>query len=80
MNPEVNVKPVHIYVLLCMFTFSSSALAQMQPLQGVIDVHIYASPDSIARSIDAIDLAKSRGMRAMAPVPAVSLCEEVSDP
>jgi hypothetical protein len=62
------MKRVHVYVLLCIFTFSSGALAQNQPLQGAIDVHIHASPDSIARSIDAIDLAKlakSRGMRAI---------------
>jgi hypothetical protein len=37
-------------------------------LDGVIDIHAHSSPDSIARSIDSIDLArlaKSRGMRGM---------------
>ena len=37
-------------------------------LNGVIDIHVHAAPDSVARSIDAIDLAqlaKSRGMRAL---------------
>jgi hypothetical protein len=37
-------------------------------LRGVIDVHAHASPDSVPRSIDAIDLArlaKSRGMRGL---------------
>ena len=35
-------------------------------LTGVIDVHAHCAPDSMARSIDAIDLAKlakARGMR-----------------
>jgi hypothetical protein len=62
------VKSVHACILLCIFTFSALALAQTQSLQDTIDVHIHASPDSIARSIDAIDVAKlgkSRGMRAI---------------
>src|ERR1700760_4490142 len=45
-----------------------SAQGQTKPLDGVIDIHVHAAPDSVARSIDAIDLAKlaeSRGMRAM---------------
>jgi mono/diheme cytochrome c family protein len=36
------------------------------PLSGVIDIHVHCSPDSVPRSIDAIDLArlaKERGMR-----------------
>ena len=35
-------------------------------LNGVIDIHVHADPDSVPRSIDAIDLArlaKERGMR-----------------
>src|SRR5579872_6905871 len=39
-----------------------------QSLDGVIDIHVHADPDSIPRSIDAIDLAKlakSRGMRGL---------------
>jgi hypothetical protein len=37
-------------------------------LSGVIDIHVHADPDSVPRSIDAIDLArlaKERGMRGM---------------
>ena len=39
-----------------------------QALTGVIDIHVHSDPDSTARSIDAIDLAKlakSRGMRGL---------------
>lgn len=39
-----------------------------QSLQGVIDIHAHTDPDSLPRSIDAIDLArlaKSRGMRGL---------------
>jgi len=45
-----------------------SGLAQMKPLEGVIDIHAHTAPDSVPRSIDAIDLARlaeSRGMRAI---------------
>jgi hypothetical protein len=44
------------------------AYAQAKPLEGVIDIHVHTAPDSVPRSIDAIDLAKlaqSRGMRAI---------------
>lgn len=37
-------------------------------LKGVIDIHVHSDPDSLPRSIDAIDLAKlakARGMRAL---------------
>jgi len=37
-------------------------------LSGVVDIHVHAGPDSVPRSIDAIELAqlaKSRGMRAL---------------
>ena len=37
-------------------------------LNGAIDIHVHAGPDSVARSIDALDLArmaKARGMRGM---------------
>ena len=46
----------------------AAALAHAQPLRGVIDIHVHADPDSVPRSIDAIDLArlaKDRGMRAL---------------
>jgi len=42
--------------------------AHSQQLPGVIDIHAHADPDSVPRSIDAIDLAKlakSRGMRGL---------------
>jgi hypothetical protein len=38
------------------------------PLTGVIDIHAHSDPDSVARSIDAIDLARlarTRGMRGL---------------
>ena len=44
------------------------ALLGAQSLNGVIDIHVHSDPDSVPRSIDAIDLArlaKSRGMRAL---------------
>lgn len=44
-------------------------VASAQPaLRGVVDIHTHSAPDSIPRSIDAIDLArlaKERGMRAL---------------
>jgi len=46
---------------------ASGAMAFAQ-LKGVIDIHAHSDPDSLPRSIDAIDLAKlakSRGMRAL---------------
>src|SRR5262249_39239990 len=45
-----------------------AAYATAQSLDGVIDIHAHADPDSMARSIDAIDLARlaqSRGMRGL---------------
>lgn len=55
------------------FAFLGCALwlagaAPGQPLAGVVDIHVHADPDSVPRSIDAIDLArmaKARGMRAL---------------
>jgi hypothetical protein len=44
-----------------------AAFAQV-PLAGVIDFHVHSDPDSVPRSIDAIDLArlaKARGMRGL---------------
>jgi hypothetical protein len=55
-------------VFLACVLMSVTAVAQTKPLEGVIDIHVHAAPDSIPRSIDAIDLAKlaeSRGMRAI---------------
>jgi hypothetical protein len=52
--------------------FSFSLIAATKPAQsnlsGVIDIHAHADPDSMPRSIDAIDLArlaKQRGMRGL---------------
>ena len=45
-----------------------TAGAWAQSLQGVIDIHVHADPDSIPRSIDVIDLArlaKARGIRGL---------------
>src|SRR5579863_7338503 len=45
-----------------------AAAAWGQTLNGVIDIHAHSDPDSTARSIDAIDLAKlakQRGMRGL---------------
>src|SRR5438874_10721226 len=42
--------------------------ASAQTLNGVVDIHVHSDPDSMPRSIDAIDaakLARSRGMRGM---------------
>jgi hypothetical protein len=57
-----------IAFVLCAALFSSAAQAQTKPLEGVIDIHAHTAPDSVPRSIDAIDLARlaqSRGMRAI---------------
>ena len=59
---------VQIAILLCIALISFRVLAQTKPLDGVIDIHAHTAPDSVPRSIDAIDLAKlaeSRGMRAI---------------
>src|SRR4051794_26229022 len=45
-----------------------SAAASGQTLTGVVDIHVHTDPDSVPRSIDAVDLArmaKERGMRAL---------------
>jgi hypothetical protein len=57
-------------VSMKLFAFSLLAGAALfgQTLTGVVDIHVHADPDSVARSIDAVDLAKlakSRGMRAL---------------
>jgi hypothetical protein len=53
--------------LLVWFALAAPAYAQPR-LDGVIDIHAHSAPDSTARSIDAIDLAKlakARGMRGL---------------
>jgi hypothetical protein len=55
-------------LLLCVALLPWSVQAQTKPLDGVIDIHAHTAPDSVPRSIDAIDLARlaqSRGMRAI---------------
>ena len=62
------MRRIQLALLLCAALLTSTAYAQSKPLDGVIDIHVHAAPDSTARSIDAIDLAKlaqSRGMRAI---------------
>jgi hypothetical protein len=54
--------------LICCLAAAASCAAQQNPLDGVIDIHVHSAPDSVPRSIDAIDLArmaKSRGMRGL---------------
>jgi hypothetical protein len=51
-----------------MIGFAAAAAHGQARLDGVIDIHAHTSPDSIPRSIDAIDLAKlakARGMRGL---------------
>jgi hypothetical protein len=46
--------------------FAIALACAQTPLTGVIDFHVHCDPDSMPRSIDAIDLArlaKARGMR-----------------
>ncbi len=53
--------------LAAMF-FVAVTVYRAQSLAGVIDIHVHSDPDSIPRSIDAIDLArlaKQRGMRGL---------------
>jgi hypothetical protein len=53
----------------CVLGTLAAALAAAQAqLSGVIDFHVHSDPDSVARSIDAVDLArmaKDRGMRGL---------------
>jgi len=54
-----------VYPLLLGFALSA---AQAQSPRGVVDLHVHSDPDSVPRSIDAIDAAKlaaSRGMRGL---------------
>jgi hypothetical protein len=54
-------------LLLALFASAAAAYAQT-PLAGIIDIHAHCDPDSMPRSIDAIDLArlaKARGMRGL---------------
>jgi len=47
---------------------AAPVMLQSQTLLGVVDIHVHSDPDSMPRSIDAIDiarLARDRGMRAL---------------
>lgn len=62
------MRRLFIAMLMCVQVAAMHADAQTKPLEGVIDIHAHAAPDSTPRSIDAIDLARlaeSRGMRAI---------------
>jgi hypothetical protein len=57
-----------LLALLLALGTAMTSLTQENPLAGVIDIHVHCAPDSTARSIDALDLArlaKSRGMRGL---------------
>src|SRR5579864_1632449 len=54
---------MRIFAILCL-----AAALPAQTLNGVVDIHAHCDPDSVPRSIDAIDLAKlarDRGIRAL---------------
>src|SRR3984885_13012082 len=62
----MRMKTLLTFLLACGAVMTS--LAQENPLAGVIDIHAHSAPDSVPRSIDAIDLArlaKARGMRGL---------------
>ena len=55
-------------VKLLLSLVTACCVLPAQTLDGVVDIHAHCDPDSLARSIDAIDLAKlarDRGMRAL---------------
>ena len=59
------LKTIFFSLMLCI---ASAGFAQGNPLAGAIDIHVHSAPDSMPRSIDAIDLArlaKARRMRAL---------------
>jgi len=62
------MRRVLIGLLICTGLLLRDAWAQVKPLDGVVDIHVHTAPDSVARSVDAIDLAQlaqGRGMRAI---------------
>ena len=59
---------LRIFGLLLLIALAGLTAPQSPVLQGVIDIHAHCDPDSVPRSIDAIDLAKlarARGMRGL---------------
>jgi hypothetical protein len=62
-------KTLLLALMLTAVTVSAQSSQADRDLKGAIDLHIYTEPDSIARSIDALEaakLARDRGMRAIA--------------
>jgi hypothetical protein len=60
-------KSLLLPLIVCLAAVLSRA-QQQSTLAGAIDIHVHAAPDSVPRSIDAIDLArmaKARGMRGL---------------
>ncbi len=58
----------HEHMLKLLLALTALGALPAQTLDGVVDIHAHCDPDSLARSIDAIDLAKlarDRGMRAL---------------
>src|ERR1700719_2771022 len=65
---DIPMRTATLLALMLAAGVAMTALAQENPLAGVIDIHAHSAPDSTPRSIDAIDLAKlakSRGMRGL---------------
>src|SRR5437667_9283993 len=59
------IKILYMFIIVLALEIAS---ARAQTLNGAIDMHAHSYPDGVARSIDAVDLAKlakSRGMRAL---------------
>jgi len=59
------MQPRLLQLFLCLTLLTPTAQGQSS-LSGVIDIHAHTDPDSLPRSVDAIDLArlaKERGMR-----------------
>lgn len=60
----IGIKALVKFIAFPLFPLTLSA----QSLTGVVDIHVHSDPDSVPRSIDAIDiakLAKSRGVRGL---------------
>jgi len=58
----------HEHMLKLLLALTALCALPAQTLDGVVDIHAHCDPDSLARSIDAIDLAKlarDHGMRAL---------------
>jgi Family of unknown function (DUF6282) len=63
-----NIRPYHIFAAMFFLGLAASIAYGQLSLSGVIDIHAHSGPDSTARSIDAVDLArlaKQRGMRGL---------------